>query len=451
VSKPQRQTATVSSAFADIHVTDRPKENAGWRTGRPIEDPHKTKRWGFVAAKPSEYLVHVRRGRVRTRSSGQGAVCFKLPWDSVAVIPTSLQQLRFRADQVTLEKVGIEVVGLAVYRIADPLIAYRVLNFSFPERAQEKLEETLTSMFVGAARRLIANLPIDDCLQKRKSALAEELLREVAPVVGGEGRLDDATSQGWGIVIDTIEVQEVRVLSESVFSQMQAPFRAALDRRAREARAEAEKEVTAREAACSQAIEEARLTSAVIVAEKKKELTLREAEIRREQELLRARIERELEEQKLLEHAELMKRQAQIALAEAEEEAKSRMRREELKMQEAQAQIATHAVLVEAAQKKSELERAQLALAFDKKKLEVDMFRAEGEAKAEVAQRAALARVTSVEAEARLEMAKRLPELANAVGQKIGNVNVTSIGENANPFATAAQAVKSVIELAKSA
>ena len=117
--------------------------------------------------------MHVRAGKVLTRSSGQEATCFKWPWDAVAIVPASLQQLQFRADQVTLEKVGVEVLGLAVYRSADPLVAYRLLNFSYPERAQAKLEQTLTSMFVGAARRLIANLCVEDCLQKRKHALSE--------------------------------------------------------------------------------------------------------------------------------------------------------------------------------------------------------------------------------------------------------------------------------------
>jgi flotillin len=79
MSKQPRQATSAQSTLSDIHVTDRPKETAGWRTGRPIEDPAKTKRWGFLAAKPSEYLVHVRKGKVRARSSGQGAVCFKLP------------------------------------------------------------------------------------------------------------------------------------------------------------------------------------------------------------------------------------------------------------------------------------------------------------------------------------------------------------------------------------
>src|SRR5579859_3284491 len=84
--------------------SQRPRYEEGWRAGKPVEDPQKTKTWGWVTAKPSEYLVHVRRGQV-LRSSGQGASCFKLPWDSVAIIPTTISRLQFVADQVTKEKV----------------------------------------------------------------------------------------------------------------------------------------------------------------------------------------------------------------------------------------------------------------------------------------------------------------------------------------------------------
>ena len=86
---------------AEIQLSQIPTVGAGWRQGRPVEDPEKTKRWGFVTAKPSEYLVHVRRGEVRRASSGQGATCFKWPWDAVAVVPTSFQRLMFRADPVS--------------------------------------------------------------------------------------------------------------------------------------------------------------------------------------------------------------------------------------------------------------------------------------------------------------------------------------------------------------
>jgi hypothetical protein len=158
----------------------------GWRRGKPEEDPEKTKRWGVISAKPSEFLIRMRGGEVTT--SGQGRTVFKWPWESVAIVPTTVQRLHFVADQITREKVGVKVTGIAVYRIAEPLIAFRMLNFSFPERAQEKLAEMMEELCTGASRRLIANLTVEQCLTERKAALAGELIREIAPVVEGQGQ-----------------------------------------------------------------------------------------------------------------------------------------------------------------------------------------------------------------------------------------------------------------------
>src|SRR5215510_13291923 len=71
----------------------------GWRSGKPVEDPEKLKRWGTVGAKPSEYLVCTRRGDVDPRRSGQGRRIFKWPWESIAIVPTTLQRIEFTADQ----------------------------------------------------------------------------------------------------------------------------------------------------------------------------------------------------------------------------------------------------------------------------------------------------------------------------------------------------------------
>ncbi|MBA3547064.1 MAG: hypothetical protein H0T76_11320, partial [Nannocystis sp.] len=219
------------------------------------------KRWGFITAKPSEYLIHMRRGKIRRRSTGQGASCFKMPWDSVAIIPTSINRVQFSADQVTLEKVGVQITGLAVYRIVEPELTFRMLNFSYSERASEKLSDILQEMFVGATRRLVANLSIEAVMTHRKEAIATELLTELAPVVEGRGRGDDSTSTGWGVVLDTVEVQNVRVLSETVFNDMQARFRAELTLRARQAELDASRETATREASATRQIEEARITS----------------------------------------------------------------------------------------------------------------------------------------------------------------------------------------------
>jgi regulator of protease activity HflC (stomatin/prohibitin superfamily) len=368
------------------------------------------KRWGFVTAKPSEHLVHCRGGRVLP-SSGQGATCFKWPWDSVAIVPTSLQRLSFVADQVTSEKVGVQVTGLAVYRIADPLIAYRVLNFSYAERAQEKLAETLTGMLVGATRRLLANLAVEDALKKRKDALADELLREIAPVVGGTGRPDDATDRGWGVVIDTIEVQDVRVLSERVFESMQAPFRAEIDRAARQARAEA-----------------GRASS------------LAESEARRQVE--RAEIDRA---------ADVEKRRAEIAREAAEAKTRDAVRRAALEVDEAKARVEAQEALLSQARAQAELARLTQAGELERRRAEAEVHKIAGEMSAEVALADARAAKVAAEARARVAIAESLPELAAAVGQRFGEVKVTHIGGDASPFGSIAQAVASVIELARDA
>ena len=378
-----------------------PRDDDGWRSGKPVEDPEKTKRWGFVTAKPSEYLVHVRRGRV-TSSSGQGTTCFKWPWESVAIVPTSLQRLQFRADQITAERIGVEVVGLAVFRIADPQLAFRVLNFSYPERAQEKLQSTLIEMFIGATRRIIATLSVDDCLGKRKQALAEELLREIAPVVGGSGRPDDGTDRGWGVVIDTIEIQEVRVLSEKVFAAMQAPARAALDRRAREARALADKAIAAQEAGCRREIEEARIASTEAID----------------------------------------KRNAEVAREKAEAEAQAALAEIGRKQAFAEAQLRVHEVLVTSAAAQADSERARATHDAELAKLRTEAARIEGQWLAEVERAKAEVAIRRADAAAKVATAENLPELAAAIGQ----VRVVQYGGDGNPFGHIASAVAAVRE-----
>jgi len=215
----------------------------GWRSGKPIEDPEKLKRWGYVGAKPSEYLVCTRDGVIDPRRSGQGVRIFKWPSDSIAIVPTTLQRIDFVADQITRERVGVEVAGIAVYRIAEPELAFRVLNFSYGEAASEKLSATLSEMFVGAARRLIANLSLDECLTRRKETIARFLMDEIAPVVGGEGSPEDTTAGGWGVVIDTIEIQQVTIQSAQVFAHLQAPYRAEIAGRAELADLERKRQV----------------------------------------------------------------------------------------------------------------------------------------------------------------------------------------------------------------
>lgn len=472
----------------------RPRFEGGWRAGKPEEDPEKQKRWGRISARPSEYLIHMRRGKVLSASSGQGASCFKLPSDSVAVVPTTVQQLRFVAEQVTREKVGVEVTGVAVYRIAEPLIAFRMVNFSFPERAQEKLEELLGEMFVGAVRRLVANLSVEECLSRRKEGIAEELMREIVPVVSGRGRPEDETDAGWGIVMDTVEIQDVRVLSEAVFANMQARYRKEQEREAREAALVTERAVRLGEAEAERTIELTRLSAKTEVEKQKREgeeaaslaevaanarvaearLTQRrateEAEVAAQQQaaLMRLAAEAAIAERRR-EADEAAKRaaiEADARLAEAEAAFEQRAAAQKAAAEldrlrhEAEAQAARYAARVaEAQQELAEHElRAQISAAR-RRIAESELAIAEIAAKQtaltqdlEIARLRAGREIENAISPAMVELtvAQKLPELAAAFQQNMGQIHVTAI-DGANPFGFVAAAVDGVLGLARSA
>ena len=443
MAKAQQSIVRLGNPSTSVDATPRP-----WRADKPTEDPDKMRRWGFITAKPSEYLVHVRGGEVRTRSSGQGASCFKWPWDAVSVVPTSLQRLQFRADQVTLEKVGVEVTGFAVYRIADPELAFRVLNFSYPERAQQKLESTLSAMFMGATRRLIANLTVDDCLQKRKSALAHELLTEIAPVVGGQGRPTDATNRGWGVVVDTIEIQEVRVQSEQVFAAMQAPFRAELDGRAHHAHTQAQQAMAGRDANLRQRVEEARLASEMVVGAKQAELERAQVEAARDKALRDGDIKAEIERAAQQSAGTAKAYALELSLEEARQSAAAHVEQQQLVQLRAKAELAAAEILQRLHGAQHQREAAAWAHQQTLQTQQVELQHHEATLRARAALEDAQAAHQVALARAHVITAEKLPELAAAMGERMGEVHITQFGAD-NPFGSMAQGIAAVLEMAK--
>ncbi len=281
------------------------------------------KSWGLVTAAPHERLLQIRSGRVVRNQ--QGGSCWKWPGDTIARVDTSVRRLHFTADQITRERTGVQVTGLAVFRVVQPLLAWRMLNLEQPESFQQILRE----MFVGATRRLVANLTLDECLTRRKDALAAELMAEVAPVVQGSGKEGDDAHQGWGVALDTIEIQDVRVLSSEVFERLQAPYREELALSALAARAVVEREEARLTAERASAREDARrelmsLEEQRLEAERARERVLRQHEA----ELARRKAEEHLRGLELEMDARIrrLERKAEVQRALAEQEAESGVR-----------------------------------------------------------------------------------------------------------------------------
>lgn len=464
----------------------------GWRAGKPIEDPAKLKRWGFITAKPSEYLIVVRNGAIDTRRSGQGMRVWKWPWNAVAIVPTTLQQIDFVADQITRERVGVSISGIAVYRIAQPDIAYRMLNFTYGERASEKLAQTLRDMFIGAARRLIANLTLDQCLQNRKEAIASFLLQEIAPVVSGAGRLEDTTEQGWGVLIDTIEIQDVKILSRQVFEHLQAPYRAEIAMKAEMAELERQRLVGERRAATERQTAEATILTQhetrLLKARSEAEAAEKESAEALRAEQAKARVAAdELSRKEALSQKRLAVEEG-IALRQAESkaavDAKNSALRQEMELAHVKAQehkrvaaaqaelvaLGSEAELLEkshrAELRRSELEqarraqaqKAQLSLQQQKAELDQELRRSEAatkrlEGEAEAAHQRALAEVEQLVNHSRAlrELCSQgLPQIASAFKQSFGTINYTQLsGSGGGPLDLVGGAIAQILTVAK--
>jgi flotillin len=432
----------------------------GWRSGKPVEDPDKLKRWGTVGAQPSEFLVCTRRGEVDLARSGQGRRIFKWPWESVAIVPTTLQRVEFTADQITREHVGVVVTGIAVYRIAEPLLAFRVLNFTYGEAASEKLGATLREMFIGAVRRLVANLSLDECLTRRKETIAGYLMQEIAPVVGGEGSPLDTTNKGWGVVIDTIEIQQVRIQSQQVFVHLQAPYRAEIAARAELAELERARAIAERRADTERQSQEAQLEAVRATRALKARTEAEATEVEAREAARRA----EIAAASARRHAELARDKVlhEIQIAEEQRRANAAAEVAALDAERARIEAAHRQALLELAHEHAlRMERQAAELDARRRQVELDheLRRREAEARdadnaVDAAHQRRLAEIEQLLAHGRALrelVTVGLPQIAAALQHDIGTLHYTAIGgTGAGPLDAVPTALAQLLALARS-
>lgn len=203
----------------------------------PEQAADRLPRFGYVTAKPSEYLIVYRNGRLLEAACGQGMRFLRWPGDEVAVIPTTFKEVRFQANQVTRDNVDIRIRGMVLYRISDPVRIYKLINFTHRPVAELKLAHVISDLCRSTTKWLAANMNVEECLRRRKEEIASALKTEVARVVAG-------TSEGaWGVEIVTIDILDVYIQDEELFRSIQAKFKAEKKREAELAALEASQAV----------------------------------------------------------------------------------------------------------------------------------------------------------------------------------------------------------------
>jgi hypothetical protein len=201
----------------------------------------RTKRFGYVVAGPAEFAIHRRRGR--TLKTGRGISFYCLPLiDRYYVIPSTTQSINFTADQVTAETQGVEVAGVAVWKIDDPQKVSASFDFSDGAAAIASIGDNLRNVVESAIRHQVANMTIEDTLRKRGTIILQ-LKNELSYIAGQ-----------WGLIIETVEIRNVKVLSSHLFEQMQAPFRNRMRLQSEISTLETDKELAERRLAQKEAI-----------------------------------------------------------------------------------------------------------------------------------------------------------------------------------------------------
>lgn len=284
-------------------------------TSSSPDDSRLSKTWGTITAFPHEYLVHFRRGKFNEETSGQGASCFKRPSDTVFIIPTSLKEIVFQANQLSVDNVDVRIRGMAIYRIHDPLKIYSMLNFANRQRAEEKLARMIGDLCRSTAKWLVANMGIEECLRKRKEDIAESLKKEISLVVSDE-------KTGWGVEIVTIDIQDVYIQDKQIFDAMQNLFKVSKLRESELSQLEMEKDLEVRRLQQSLELAEHRknseLENARIAAEVEQEkLRLSQENDERQFKLDRSRVEQK-EETSNYKQDQMLSRQRQIVELEAD-------------------------------------------------------------------------------------------------------------------------------------
>jgi hypothetical protein len=328
-------------------------------TSSSPDDGRLKKSWGYIVAYPHEYLIHFRNGKLSSQTSGQGARCFKWPSDTVFIIPTSLKEITFQANQLSIDNVDVRIRGMAIYRISRPMHIYTMLNFSNRQTAEEKLARMIGDLCRSTAKWLVANMKVEECLRKRKEDIAEALKREVSLVVADE-------QKGWGVEIVTIDIQDVYIQDIEIFNAMQILFKTEKLRESELSQLELQKDLEIR-----------KLQQALELAEHRKKKELENARIEAEIKNEKTQLAQDSETKQFALDRYRVEQNEAISKYKLDQEIERERQKSKLKAEMAQTELEAkrlaHQVEIEALQKKMEVENSATPLSLEKNFIETAM------------------------------------------------------------------------------
>ena len=220
------------------------------------------KNYHYVTVNPSDYAIVFKNGNII--KEGRGFRFFCTPRIQYVIIPGNVKNITFVADQISKENQGVEVSGFAIWKVGDPKMIYQNFDFKQGNDTMAQVSTFLKDVVESAIRHMVANMTIEEVLRKRGTIILK--LKEELKYI----------SEQWGIVVETIEIKNVRILSKTLFDNMQAQFRNAVRFEAETNTIETEKQIEEQKIHVGDQTKIIRQKSDLADRERKKQLQLQE-------------------------------------------------------------------------------------------------------------------------------------------------------------------------------
>jgi flotillin len=192
-------------------------------------------------AEPNEALII--SGRPHRQRGGEMSLGFKVATGGGTLVLPGIQAVRklsldlretdLQIDCVTHQGIPLRVRGVVIYKVGDDLASIANAARRFLDQ-QNQMDQRVHNLFAGHLRAIIGNMTVEEMIRDREKLT--QLTREHA---GTE-------MEKLGLIVDSLQIQEI--LDPTGYIQNLAlPHAAAVEREARIARAQADRDATEKE------------------------------------------------------------------------------------------------------------------------------------------------------------------------------------------------------------
>ncbi|MBN2664005.1 MAG: hypothetical protein JXR68_10180 [Bacteroidales bacterium] len=203
--------------------------------------------WKRVIVPPNAYVIHTRIGKIKPITLGLGiSFRYNPNKDAFMVIPAAMQTIGIIANCISKEKQGINILAYLQWQINDFAVAYKKLDFTEVRDPLGIVNAQLREQAEAAIKDKIATMSVEDVLTD-KAPIINELTERLKKVTEGQQVEGLENKEGLGIKISTVQIREAIVSSETLWTDLQSPFRNEQRKKSRISFLETENEIKQKE------------------------------------------------------------------------------------------------------------------------------------------------------------------------------------------------------------